>query len=578
MFQYLVMTVMLLMALYTVYIGVKSRLFFLSVFSALQIGVVAWLFLFSGHPVIRHVNIHLDRLTLLMILIIGLIGGLICIYSVGYMKEYHQRNTQLKDCRFIFFSLLFLSIFTMIGLVVVSDLALMLLFLQVLSLCSYFLIGYTRSISTKAKKTSFTVLTYNVFGDFCFALGIVLLAVFENVLDFYRLVLLDSYSPMVMSAILLIALGGLVKAVQFPFSKWILNAMEAPAPALAMLHSVTMVNAGIYLILRLTPMLGSTAVGVSVTFVGGLTFIIAAALAGSQYDARKMLAYSTVSAMGLIVVCAGLNAPASQWAAIMLLILHSVAKSLLFLSFGSAAHQPGERDVEHMRGMHGMSMRLAMFLIIGMAGMLVAPFVMLLSRWPAMQAIIVSGNILIVMIIAFGSTVTLFFWTKWIGKLIAHVHLYDREEKYPTRFNETFSLFALAACVLVVCMLYPLVSELIVVPFIRDSMMVDYGVPILPEELSAIFLMLAMLLVIPIILIPYFKKHWVKRAPTYLAGINTGDDLTYRGAMGQTRRYELRNRYLIPFLNERKSLMIGYIICIVIIMVGFFVTMGGAIL
>jgi len=345
-----------------------------------------------------------------------------------------------------------------------------------------------------------------------------------------------------------------------------------------MLHSVTMVNAGIYLILRLTPMLGSTAVGVSVTFVGGLTFIIAAALAGSQYDARKMLAYSTVSAMGLIVVCAGLNAPASQWAAIMLLILHSVAKSLLFLSFGSAAHQPGERDVEHMRGMHGMSMRLAMFLIIGMAGMLVAPFVMLLSRWPAMQAIIVSGNILIVMIIAFGSTVTLFFWTKWIGKLIAHVHLYDREEKYPTRFNETFSLFALAACVLVVCMLYPLVSELIVVPFIRDSMMVDYGVPILPEELSAIFLMLAMLLVIPIILIPYFKKHWVKRAPTYLAGINTGDDLTYRGAMGQTRRYELRNRYLIPFLNERKSLMIGYIICIVIIMVGFFVTMGGAIL
>ena len=576
MFQYFVMTVMLLIAIYSIYIGLKSRLFFLLALSALQSGVVLWLFLFSGRQMIERVNVQIDMLTIIMLLIVGLVGGLICVCSWEYMKEYHLRNPHVKDNRLKFFSFLILSIFAMFGLVIFSNLTLMLLFLQTISLCSFFLIGYIKS--SKAEKSSFTALTFNVFGDFCFAVGIILLAVYEGVFYINAFVLFDYSSPVVMSAVLLIACAGLVKAAQLPFSKWMLNATETPAPVLAILHSVTMVNAGVYLILRLTPMLGSTAAGVSITFVGGITFIVAAALAGSQYDARKMLAYSTVSALGLIVVCAGLNTPAAQWAAIMLLILHTVAKSLLFLSFGSAEHQPGERDVEHMRGMHGMSMRLAMFLIIGMAGMLVAPFVMLLSRWPAMQAVIVSGNILIVMIIAFGSTVTLFFWTKWIGKLIAHVHLYDREEKYPTRFGETFGLFTLAAFVLIVCMLYPLVSEALVVPFIRDSMKVDYGVPILPEELSAIFLMLAMLLVIPIILIPYFKKHWVKRAPTYLAGVNSGDDLTYRGAMGQTRRYELRNRYLIPFLNERKSLMIAYIICIVIIIGGFFVTMGGAIL
>ena len=225
-----------------------------------------------------------------------------------------------------------------------------------------------------------------------------------------------------------------------------------------------------------------------------------------------------------------------------------------------------------------MSMRLAILLIIGMAGMLVAPFVMLISRWTVMQAFMDSGNILLVMLIAFGSALTLFFWTKWLGKLIAHAHLYDREVKYPVRFDEKASLFILAAFVLALCMLYPLVSETIVLPFIRDSMMVDFAPPTSPEEISVILLMLAMLFVIPILLIPYFKKNRGKRAPTYLSGVNTGDDLTYHAAMGETRRYELRNRYMVTFLSESKFLMAGRIICATIIIGGFFVTLGGAII
>ena len=568
--------VMIGIALYVFCRSIKSRFYLVSLFSVLQIGFVIWLKLFSGHVLIEHITIYIDKLTLIMIILVGLVGGLICLYSEGYMKKYHQHYLEQKDRQSEFFSAMLFSIFAMFGLIIFSDLIIMLLFLQIISVCSFYLVGYTKSHDSD--KNAFSSLTFNMFGDFCFAFGIVILVVSDSPLNLNAIAKLDSISPLAMSAILLFACSGLAKAAQFPFSKWLLNATTIPTPVLALLHSTTMINAGIYLIIRLSPMLGQNAAGITVTFVGGLTFIITAALAGSQNDAKKMLAYSTVSILGLVVVCAGVSTPASLWAAIMLIILHSVAKALLFLSFASAEHQPGNRDVEHMRGMHGMSMRLAMFLIIGMAGMLIAPFVMLLSRWTAMQAFMNSGNLLIVMIIAFGSTITLFYWTKWIGKLIAHIHLYDKNLKYPERLEEKFSLFTLATFVLIVCILYPLVSEALVIPFIRNSMLVDYGYPITPDELSAIFLMLIMLLIIPIILIPYFKKHSANRAPTYLAGVNTGDDLSYRGAMGQVRRYELRNRYLFTFLNERRLLIIGYTVCLTIIILGFFVIMGGSVL
>ena len=576
MFGHVVWGIMSLVALFAFGIGIKSRKLLVSVFAALQICLITWFKFFSGHDAVIHNNIYIDKLTLIMIMIVGLVGGLICLCSEGYMDVYHQRHTEMKDRRSRFFSVLLVCMSAMFGLVISNDLILMLLFLQILSLCSFLLIGYVKS--PNVTKNSVTTITVNAVGDLCFAVGIVILAISENVLDLYSLMQLESKSPQIMSAVLLIACAGLVKSAQFPFARWLLNAVEPPSPALAMLHSVTTVKAGAFLIIRLAPMLGYNAAGVSITFVGGLTFIIAAILAGSQTDAKKMLAYSSISVMGLIIACAGLNTPASLWTAIMLVILHAIAKSLLYLSFGSAEHQPGNRDVEHMRGMHGMSMRLAMFLIVGMAGMLVAPFVMLLSRWTAMQAFIDSGNILIIMIITFGSTVTLFYWTKWIGKLISHAHLYSREVKYPIYFDEKVSLFILAAFVVVVSILYPLVSEAIVIPFIRENMMAYYASPISPDEISVIVFMLAMLLIIPILLIPYFKKYRTRRASTYLSGVNTGDDLTYHGAMGQTRRYELRNRFIFPFLNEHKFYLIACVISVAIIIGGFFFTMGGAII
>jgi len=568
--RYIMLGIMLLASLYIVYAGVKARSFLVSMIVVFQIGLFAWFELFSGHVAEIHISIYIDKLTLVMLMIVGLVGGLICLHSEGYMEEYHRRNPELKDRRSRFFAVLLVSISAMVGFVIFNDLTFMLFFLQVITLCAFLLIGYTKS--SNSVKNSFTAITFNAVGDLCFAVGIVMLAVSENVLELNRLVLLDRDSSFTMSAILLIVCAGLIKSAQLPFSKWLLGTMEMPMPASAMLHSVTMVTAGAYVIIRLTPMLGNNPVGIATMFVGGVTFLIAAALAGS--DARKMLAYSTISASGLIIVGAGLNTPASLWAAIMLLILHAVAKALVFLSF--AEHQSCCSDAEQMECLHGMPTRLKVSLGIGMAGMIFAPFVMMISKWPVMQALMDSGNILIIMIITFGSAVTLFFWTKWLGRLIAHAHHVVEEVKL--RFDGKVSLFVLAVLVMIVSMLYPLVSGAIVVPFIRESMMVDYYVYISPSEISAIVLMLTMLLIVPVILIPYFKKHWVKETSVYLSGVNTGDDLSYRGAMGQAHPYELQNRNMVALLDERKFLIAGCIICAVIIIGGFFFTMGGAII
>jgi len=571
-FRYVLLGVMLLVLLYIIYTGIKSRSLLVSAIALLQLGLIGWLEFLSGHTATTYNYIYFDRLTLIMIVIVGLVGSLICLYSEGYMKEYHQRHPDMKDRRSRFYSIMLVSISAMFGLVIFNDLLFMLLFLQVTTLCASVL---SRAQGFKTGYSKSTTLTISAFGDLCFGVGIALVAVSESVLELSSLILLDG-SPLVMSAVLLMVVGGLIKSAQLPFSKWLLDTVDMPTPVLALLHSVTIVKAGIYVIIRLTPMLGDNAVGISVVFIGGLTFLIGAALAGSQGDARKVLAYSTISGMGLIVACAGFNTPGTQWAAIMLIILHSVAKPLLFLSFGTAGHQPCGRDVEQMEGLHELPIGLKLLLITGMAGMLFAPFVMLISQWTVMQVLIESGNILIVMVITFGSVITLFFCAKWIGKLVAHAH--QREAKLYIGFDERVSLFIMAALVMVVSLLYPVVSEIVVVPFIRESMMVDYYVYVHPGEISAIVLMLGMLLVVPVIHIPYFRKHRAMETSTYLAGANTGDDLTYKGALGETRKYELRNRYMVTFLSEGKFLMIGCVICAAVIIGGFLFTMGGRII
>ena len=559
-----------LMAGYLIYKGIKNKSTLLVILSGAQVTLMAAFELLHKGEEIKE-TLYIDKLSLLMILIIGVIGGLICLYAVEYMKDFHHHHPEVEDRKGLFFAVLFVFLAAMFGIVTSNDMTLMLFFWEITSFSSFLLIGYTKT--KEAVRNSMLAINMNVFGGLLFTVGIILLGVFSKTGDFNSLMAIGD-TPMTVLAVFFLACAAFTKSAQMPFSKWLLGAMVAPTPTSAMLHSSTMVKAGVYLLLRICPLLGSNAAGVTVTTVGGITFFAAALMAVSQVDAKRVLAYSTISNLGLIVACAGIDTAESLWAAVMLIVFHAIAKSLLFLSVGSTEHQLGSRSVEAMDGLIRISKQLTMFLIIGIAGMFVAPFGMLISKWAAMKAFLDSNNILIVILVAFGSTVTLFFWTKWMGKLIANA---DRTAPttYIMRPDEKVSLYSLAAMVIIVCLAHPLISYWFVVPYINSNIYVDFVSPIDATASTIIILMLCMVFVLPLVLRPIYKKYSVKTSLVYLSGENTGDDENFYASSGEIHHLELRNWYMEDIFGEHVLLQKSIYLGIGILLAGFCAVLGG---
>ena len=192
----------------------------------------------------------------------------------------------------------------MFGLVTANHLPLMLVFWEVTTLCSFLLIGYTRTGETIGY--AFRALNMNLFGGLGFSLAIVLLAAQPDGLDLARLTAGPAGAAL-LPAIALLALAGITKSAQLPFSSWLLGAMYAPSPTSALLHSSTMVKAGVFLLLRLSPAMAGSAVGNLVAFTGLLTFLFVSFVATTEQNTKKVLAYSTIGSLGLIVGCAGVG-------------------------------------------------------------------------------------------------------------------------------------------------------------------------------------------------------------------------------------------------------------------------------
>ena len=154
-----------------------------------------------------------------------------------------------------------------------------------------------------------------------------------------------------------------------------------------------------------------------VALVGGTTFLIASLAAITAGDAKRVLAWSTIANLGLIVLCGGIGTYQAVWAGMLLILFHAVAKCLLFLCVGIVEHKIHTRDIE----IHGRAGRrhaqVSVMMQIGMAGMFLAPFGMLISKWAVLKAVVDTSPLLSVFIV-FGSAATLFFWVKWMGKLL----------------------------------------------------------------------------------------------------------------------------------------------------------------
>ncbi|MBC7337650.1 MAG: NADH-quinone oxidoreductase subunit L, partial [Clostridia bacterium] len=155
---------------------------------------------------------------------------------------------------------------------------------------------------------------------------------------------------------------------------------------------------------------------------GGFAFLVTAILALSQNHSKRVLAYSTVSNLGLIILCAGLNTPLAMAAAVLLLIFHAISKGLLFLCAGAAEQELGTREIEAMAGLAARMPFTATIAFIGMLSMLVPPFGMLAGKWAAMEAVAAAGSgwsLAAIGLLVAGSAVTVVFWAKWMGRLLS---------------------------------------------------------------------------------------------------------------------------------------------------------------
>ncbi|MDD3169439.1 MAG: proton-conducting transporter membrane subunit [Eubacteriales bacterium] len=567
--SYLMMGIEVCLAIMIFYLGIKYKKYLASVLAAIQTPIMIWFELSIGHHIHIANNLYVDRLSIVMVLIIGIIGTLICWYSIGYMKDFQHHHHGEADRRPWFFFLMFLFLAAMFGIVVSNNLVWLYFFWEITTLCSFFLIGYTKT--KEAINNSFKALIMNLFGGLGFVLAIVVLGKFYGTLELNQMLAMGMMGVSVVLPTALLAFAGITKAAQMPFNSWLLGAMVAPTPTSALLHSSTMVKAGVFLVVKLSPVLGWNIAGIMVMLVGGITFLMASFAAISQSNAKRVLAYSTVANLGLIVACGGIGTYAAVWAAIMLIIFHAVTKSLLFLCVGTAEHNIGSRDIEDMDGLFGRMPKLATFMIVGISGMFLAPLGMLISKWAAMKAFIDSGNVLLVMMIVFGSAATLFYWTKWLGKMVAIMAKRENIQQNVHK-EEWLVLTSLTVLTVVICLVFPVMSSFLVVPYLET---IYQSVAALALSSGNMYIMSAMLALVVLLPLLFYGKTNKRIVPIYMAGANLGDDLTFRNSMQQPTSVSLRNWYMEDYFAEKRMNIIGVIATVVVLVAAFSILLGG---
>ena len=291
-------------------------------------------------------SFEIDGLSLVFALLISGIGTLIFAYAPGYFGNLPERGR--------LYAWLGLFMAAMLGLVLASNIITLFVFWELTSITSYMLIGFKHE-SDKARAAALQALLVTGLGGLALLAGLLILG---SIGGSYELpVLLENREalqahPLIVPAIILILLGAFTKSAQFPFHFWLPGAMEAPTPVSAYLHSATMVKAGVYLVARLSPALSGIPVwDMTITIVGALTAVMGGALALGQTDLKRILAYSTVSALGMLMLLLALGTPLAIKGAIVFLICHAFYKAALFLVAGTVDHCAGTREVGELGGL-----------------------------------------------------------------------------------------------------------------------------------------------------------------------------------------------------------------------------------
>ncbi len=582
--DYLCLAVSLAIGVIVIGYGVRYKNIWAVVLAAIQL-VASLVFEFGfAHTVEVEVGLYFDSLSLLMAFIIGIIGSGICVYALGYMEDFQKQHADQKDRRPLFFAIMFLFLSAMFAIVFSNNMTWMFTAWEVTTVCSFLLIGFTKT--DEAIRNAFRQIIMNIAGGIAFVAALYASAIVLGTLSFDEFLAMGQMFPaLVVFPLACLAFAGITKAAQMPFHTWLLGAMVAPTPTSALLHSSTMVKAGVFLLVKLSPLFAvSMAPSLMVILVGGITFCLCSFMAISQSNAKRVLAYSTIANLGLIVACAGVGTPEAVWAACFLILFHAIAKSLLFLCVGTAEHHIGSRNIEDMDLLFERMPKLARLMMLGIMGMFIAPFGMLISKWATLVSFADTQQVALLILLAFGSAATFMFWAKWLGKL-SGIASKQQDVEISVHKSEWVATGLMAGLLIAACVFLPLISQYCVVPYIQSvfGASVFAAAPVtssvdlvlnnnlLPVADTTLWLCsLLSIVVFAVIMFGLKRSGKTRKAQVYLSGVSIDNDKrVFQSALSKPIEATERNWYLEDIFGEAKIAPVGTICCTLIIVVVF---------
>ncbi|WP_165246797.1 NADH-quinone oxidoreductase subunit 5 family protein [Adlercreutzia sp. ZJ141] len=551
------------------YYGVRYKNVLACVLAVIQVvGSLIFEFVFA-HGVDVVFGLYFDSLSLIMTFIIGVVGTGICVYALGYMEDFQAHEPEdAPDRRPFFFGVMFIFLSAMYLIVFSNNMVWMFTGWEVTTLSSFLLIGYTRT--EEAIANAFRQIIMNLLGGIGFLVALFSVVVLFNTLSLQEFIRLGGAYPMLAALPLAaLAFAGITKAAQMPFHTWLLGAMVAPTPTSALLHSSTMVKAAVFLLLKLAPLMLVSPVPAAMTvLVGGVTFMMCSFMAISQSNAKRVLAYSTIANLGLIVACAGVGTPEAVWAGAFLMVFHAVAKSLLFLCVGTAEHHIGSRDIEDMDLLFERMPRLARFMMLGIMVMFVAPFGMLVAKWATLISFADMGQLALILLLGFGSAATFMFWAKWLGKLAGVAQRVENVEGSVHR-SEWSAILVMAALSVLACINLPLLSRWLVEPYVVGI----YGIAGQSIPMVDLLIAAALTTVIVIVLFAGLGKSRRRQVSVYLAGASAdNENRIFRNSMSGETEATAHNWYLTDVFGEKSMAPIGSVCCIIVMILGVVVS------
>lgn len=291
-------------------------------------------------------SLHLSGVRLILSLLVTGIGGFILLYAHGYM---HGPSDTKRMA-----TLLYLFMFAMAGVCMSDHMIVFFVFWEITSVSSYLLIGFNHTLKS-SRRNALQALLVTGLGGVSLLLGFILMAhvsgnwYLSEIAQYHHQLTTSAFYPAIL---VLVLLGAFTKSAQFPFHFWLPNAMAAPTPVSAYLHSATMVKAGVFLLFLMTPIIGMTqAWSLALIISGGITFFLGGAFGFVQNDLKKILAGSTLAILGMITFMIGIGGTKAIVAALLVLVAHAFYKASLFMVAGCVDHSTGTRDVTTLGGL-----------------------------------------------------------------------------------------------------------------------------------------------------------------------------------------------------------------------------------